>query len=50
MTKFNKIFSLLKYYKYKGDFVLQAARLKNPIEEIIEYINFTKKYLRRYFV
>jgi len=48
-VNFNEVFKLLKKNNYKADFILQAARGKNDIQEVKKQLKFAKTYIYRYF-
>lgn len=50
-TNFNLFFSTLRNIDYKGDFIIQGARIENESPDItcIKYRDFVMKYIERYF-
>ena len=50
-VNFNLFFSTLKDIDYKGDLILQGARIENenPEKTCIKYRDFATKYIERYF-
>ena len=46
---FDKTFKLLKENNYAGDFILQTVRSDNHMQAALEFKNFTKNFVKKYF-
>ncbi len=49
-VNFSEVFSLLKKNNYKKDFILQGARGKDDVQTAKKQLEFTKKYILKYFL
>ena len=49
-VNFNEIFLLLKKNNYKADFILQAARGEDDVKIAKKQLQFTEKYVSKYFL
>ena len=48
-VNFDEVFSLLNKNKYDANFILQAARGNNEVKIAKQQLNFTQKYISKYF-
>ena len=49
-VNFSEVFSLLKKNNYKKDFILQGARGNDDVQTAKRQLEFTKKYISKYFL
>lgn len=49
-VNFSEVFSLLKKNNYKRDFILQGARGNDDVQTAKKQLEFTKKYISKYFL
>ena len=49
-VNFSEVFSLLKKNNYKKDFILQGARGYDDVQTAKKQLEFTKKYISKYFL
>ena len=49
-VNFNEVFLLLKKNNYKADFILQAARGEDDVKIAKKQLQFTEKYVSKYFL